>query len=131
MYSPLPQSYMFAWSVKPLAMYVWSVKTRRASSWCGRDARVISLFFLLFFLAHFYFPASDKPWSQVSSLLPLGSCLNFYLAYGSAIPLLVDFSSSVVANSRSRVFRKLICAQQKSRHEFIRVCTRGDSNSRY
>ena len=31
---------------------------------------------------------------------------------GSAILLLVDFSSSV-ANSRSRVFRKSICAQEK------------------
>ena len=37
----------------------------------------------------------------------------FYRAWGSAaIPLLVDFSSSV-ANSRSRVFRKSICAQAK------------------
>ena len=31
---------------------------------------------------------------------------------GSAIPLLVEFSSSV-ANSRSRAFRKSICAQEK------------------
>ena len=31
---------------------------------------------------------------------------------GSAIPLLVNFSSSV-ANSRSRAFRKSICAQEK------------------
>ena len=38
--------------------------------------------------------------------------LNFYRAQGSAIPLLVDFSSSV-ANSRSRAFRKSVCAQEK------------------
>ena len=37
----------------------------------------------------------------------------FYRAYGSAIPLLVDFSSSSVANSRSRAFRKSNCAQEK------------------
>ena len=37
---------------------------------------------------------------------------NFYRALGSAIPLLVDFSSSV-ANSRSRAFRKSICPQEK------------------
>ena len=37
---------------------------------------------------------------------------NFYRAKGSAIPLLVDFSSNV-ANSRSRAFRKSICAKEK------------------
>ena len=37
---------------------------------------------------------------------------SFYRAQGSAIPLLVDFLSSV-ANSRSRAFRKSICAQEK------------------
>ena len=37
---------------------------------------------------------------------------NFYRALGSAIPLLVGFSSSV-ANSRSHAFRKSICAQEK------------------
>ena len=36
-----------------------------------------------------------------------------YRAQGSAIPLLVDFSSGVVANSRSRAFRKSVCAQEK------------------
>ena len=54
----------------------------------------------------------DKPWSQVSSLLPPGYfAFNFYGAQGSAIPLLVDFSSSV-ANSRSRAFRKSVWAQE-------------------
>ena len=39
---------------------------------------------------------------------------NFYRAYGvqKAVPLLVDFSSSV-AYSRPRAFRKSICAQEK------------------
>ena len=61
-------------------------------------------FFLFFvFHHHFYFPAQlvvdftlsdllDKPWSQVSSLLPPGSCLQFLSRIGySAFPLLVDF----------------------------------------
>ena len=43
---------------------------------------------------------------------PPASAFNLYRALGSAIPLLVDFSSCV-ANSRSRAFRKSICAQEK------------------
>ena len=54
----------------------------------------------------------NKPWSQLSSLLPPGSCLQFLSRIGSAIPLLVDLSSRV-ANSRSRAFHKSICAQEK------------------
>ena len=47
---------------------------------------------------------------------------------GFSIPTARRFSSNV-ANSRSRAFRESICAQEKSPYEFIRVCTRGDSNS--
>ena len=46
-------------------------------------------------------------------LFPPVLSFNFYRALGSAIPLLVDFFSSSVANSRSRAFRKSICAQEK------------------
>ena len=74
---------------------------------------ILDVFFLFFFLTlTSTFQLLDKPWSQVSSLLPPGSCLQFYCAQGSAIPLLVDISASV-ANSRSRAFRKSICAQEK------------------
>ena len=67
-----------------------------------------------FFLHTYTFQLLDKPWSQVSSLLPPGSCLQFLSRIkGSAIPLLVDFLSNVVANSRSRAFHKSICAQEK------------------
>ena len=38
---------------------------------------------------------------------------NLNCAWGSAIPLLVNFSSSV-ANSRSRAFRKSMCTQEKT-----------------
>ena len=49
---------------------------------------------------------------------PLVLSFDFYRAKGSAIALLVGFSSSV-ANSRSRAFRTSICAQNKS----PRICT--------
>ena len=50
--------------------------------------------------------------TRVVPSVPRFLAFNFYRAQGSAIPLLVDFSSSV-ANSRSRAFRKSICAQEK------------------
>ena len=49
--------------------------------------------YLFFFTSAFQL--RDNPWSQVSSLLPPSSYLEFYRAEGSAIPLLVDFPSSV------------------------------------
>ena len=77
----------------------------------------ISVFFLkfYFFHHHFYFPAQlvggftlsdlqDKPWSQVSSLLPSGTCIPFLSLIGFNIPTALR-SSSNVANSRSRAFR--------------------------
>ena len=89
----------------------------------------------LFYIILFYFILShtstfqllDKPWSPVSSLLPPRFLPSTFLARigFSAIPLLVDFSKSV-ANSRSRAFRKPICAQEKSPGEFVRPYTRGD-----
>ena len=40
-----------------------------------------------FFFSHFYFPALlDKPWSQVSSLLPAGPCLQFLSRIGFSNP---------------------------------------------
>ena len=40
-----------------------------------------------FFLAHtFTFKLLDKPWSQVSPLLPPGSCLQFVSLIGFNIP---------------------------------------------
>ena len=69
--------------------------------------------YIYFFWHTSTFQLLDKPWAQASSLLRPGSCLHFfYRVQGSAIPLLVEFSSSA-ANSRSRVFRKSICAQEK------------------
>ena len=42
----------------------------------------------------------DKPWLQVSSLLPPGKCLyNLYRALGSAFPLLVDFHRMLLTHA--------------------------------
>ena len=46
----------------------------------------------------------DKPWSQVSSVLPPGTCLHVLSRIGFSIPT-ARRSSSNVANSRSRAFR--------------------------
>ena len=70
---------------------------------------------LFFFDQHFYFPAQlvggftlsdllDKSLSQVSSLFPPGTCLQFLSRIGFSIPAARRFSSNV-ANSRSRAFR--------------------------
>ena len=65
------------------------------------------------FLSRFYFPATGQVvGTGVVPFFPPVLPFNFYRALGSPIPLLVDFSSSV-ANSRSRAFRKSICAQEK------------------
>ena len=66
-------------------------------------------FYLLF--SHFYFPASGQ--AVVTGVIrssPRFLPSIFFAHRVQAIPLLVDCSSSV-ANSRSRVFRKSICAQ--------------------
>ena len=66
-----------------------------------------------FFLAHFYFPASGQAVDTgVVPFPPRFLPLIFIAHLGSALPLLVDFSSNV-ANSRSRAFRQSICAQEK------------------
>ena len=75
---------------------------------------VFSFFFLITFIPE-YFPGQivggftlsdllDKLWSQVSSLLPPGTCLQFSSRIGYSISIARRFSSNV-ANSRSRAFR--------------------------
>ena len=72
-------------------------------------------YFIFLFYCHVYFPAQlvggytlsyllDKPWSQVSSLLPPCTCLQFLSRIGFSIHAARRFSSNV-ANSRSRAFR--------------------------
>ena len=54
---------------------------------------------------------------------PRFSCLQFLTRIGFSNPTARQFFIECVANSRSRAFRKSICAQEKSPHELIRVCT--------
>ena len=74
-------------------------------------------FVLFCFSPHrLYFPAQlvggftlrdlldNKPWSQVPSLLPPGTCLQFLSRIGFRIPIARRFSSNV-PNSRSSAFR--------------------------
>ena len=69
----------------------------------------------------------------MSPLLPPGSRLQFSSLYDtgrvSTIPLLVDFSSSVVTHALTLSASQFV-HKKKSLDEFIRVCTRRDSNSR-
>ena len=68
----------------------------------------IYLFFFTFLLSSFWTGRGHSYRTFFPSVL----AFNFYRAYGSAVPLLVDFSSSF-ANSRSRAFLKPSCAQEK------------------
>ena len=51
----------------------------------------VNAFFYSFFYLTFTFQLLDKPWSQVSSLLPPNTFLHFCRAGGSAFATLVDF----------------------------------------
>ena len=69
--------------------------------------------FLFFFLhTHLLYSFWTSRGYRCRAFSPPVLALNFYFAEGSAIPLLVYFSSSV-ANSPSRAFRKSICVQEK------------------
>ena len=62
-----------------------------------------------FFLLAFTFQLLlDKPWSQVSSLLPPGSCLQFLPRIGFSNPAARRFFIECCC-----AFRKSICAQEK------------------
>ena len=90
------------------------------------SALVLLLFFSFFFSPHFYFPASGQQ-AVVTGVVPSSPRFLpsfFCRAWGSAIPLLVDFSSGV-ANSRSRAFRKSICAQEKVPTKYTRMHSAG------
>ena len=71
------------------------------------------LSFLFIFLFHIHLLSSfwTSRGHRCRPVFPPVVAVNFYCEWGSAIPLLVDFSSSV---ANSRVFRKSICAQEKS-----------------
>ena len=69
-------------------------------------------FFFFFFLTLLLFIFWTSRGHRCRPFSPPVLAFNFYRGQGSAIPLLVDFSSSV-ANSRFRAFRKSIWAQEQ------------------
>ena len=64
----------------------------------------------------------DKPWSQVSSPLPLGTCLQYYRAYGSAFPLLDDFYRTLLTTALALSGIKHLCKKKS-----LRVCVLGQN----
>ena len=82
------------------------------------------LFF--FFLHNCTFQLLDKPWSQVSSLFPPGSCLQLFIAHRvqqphSARRIFIE----CCLNPRSRAFRESICAQEKVPTNFFEYALGG------
>ena len=73
---------------------------------------VLVFAFFFFFCLTFTFQLLDKLLSQVSSVLPPGTCFQFLSRIGFSIPTARRFSSNV-ANSRSRALRESICAREK------------------
>ena len=64
----------------------------------------------------------DKPWSQVSSLLPPGTCLQFLSRIGFSIPTARRFSSNVAELTLSRFPLIIFSCKKKS----LRVCALGE-----
>ena len=86
-----------------------------SSTWSVRadsPILVLSLFFTFTFRINssevLFYPLSglllDKPWSQVSSLLPPVTCLHFLSRIGFSIPTARRFSSNVAINTITHAF---------------------------
>ena len=85
--------------------------------------------FIFFFSHTSTFQLPDKPWPWVSSLLPPGSCLQLISRKGFSSPTARRFFTANCKLTLSRFPQVNLCTR-KSPRQFIRVCTRGDSNSR-
>ena len=86
-------------------------------------------FFLDFFSNTFTLQLLDKPWSQVASLLSPGSCLQFLSRIRFSNPTARRFFIECCWLTLSRFPQVNLCTR-KSPHTYVRVCTRGDLNSR-
>ena len=93
----------------------------------------IGIFFFYFFSRHDYFPAQlvggftlsnllDKSWSQVSSLLPQGTCIQFLSRIGLAFPLLVDFHRMLLTHALTLSANQFLCKKRS-----LRVCALGEN----
>ena len=84
-----------------------------------------------FFFSHFYSPASrQKPWSQVSSFLPPGFCLQFFIPHGVQQSHCSSIFHRVLLTHALALSAQVKMCTRKSPNEFIRVCTRRGSSSR-
>ena len=100
--------------------------------------RCCSAFFFFFFFPHIstFYQLLDKsrgrrccPFFPPPVLLPR-NCITYRVQQSYYSTALRFFIECCYNTSRSRTFRKSTCAQEKVPYEFIRVCTRGNSNSR-
>ena len=83
-----------------------------------------------FFFSHTStFQLLDQPWSQDSSLLPPGSWLQLLSRMGFSNPTARRCVIECCLLTLSR-FPQVNLYSRKSPPEFVRVCDRGDSNSR-
>ena len=101
--------------LRPTHVFLTHIYTRRSPGPRRQYVYCTMRPFFSLFVCKFYFPAQliggfslsdllDKPWSQVTSHLPPGTCLQFLSRVWFNIPT-ARRSSSNVANSRSRAFR--------------------------
>ena len=132
-FMPIAHSFEFRTTRAPRMRTAYEYQVRQQ----GATSTYCFFAFFLKFFHHFYFPAQlvggftlsdllDRPWSQVSSLLPPGTCLQFLSRIGFSIPTARRFSLNV-ANSRSRAFRYPFCMQEKITTS---MSTRWELNSR-
>ena len=108
-------------SVATLVLLLYDVRGRLMTSHLS-DFRSLCIVFQLL----------DKPWSQVSSLPPRFLPSTFArIGFTNQQSHCWSNFHRVLLNSRSRAFRKSICAQKRfPRIYSSRLCTRGDSKSR-
>ena len=85
--------------------------------------------FFFFFSRTSTFQLPARPWSQVSSLFPPVSRFQFLARIGFGNPTARRFFIECCSLTLSRFPQVNLC-RRKSPHEYIRVCTRGDSHSR-
>ena len=123
-----------------LKIYFVAIHLRKL---CAHDTSIARIYcacphhqgFLFFFFSHtsFFFPAFGQ--AVVTGVVPFPPrCLpSIFIAHRRVQQSHCSSISHrmLLTHSRSRAFRKaILCTQERSPNEFIRDCTRGDSNSR-
>ena len=103
-------------------------------TYSGGEEGLLLVFFSFLFFTHIYFPASGQAVvtgvDPCSPILSRGSCLQFLWHIGFNNPTARRFFIDCCQELTLSRFPRVNLCTRKSPHEFIRVCTRGDSNSR-